>query len=154
MSDVQAALDRLGIALPSAPKPVAAYVPAVVWGGLCFTSGQLPFREGEIAVQGLVGSEVSLIEAQDAARIAAINALAVAAEACGGINHITGVIKVTGFVQSAGGFHEQPSVMNGASELFQALFGDAGQHARSAVGCAALPLDAAVEVECIFRVSV
>lgn len=143
-------LDALGIPLPTAPAPVAVYVPARVVGDQCWTSGQLPSVDGRLVTTGLVGDVVSVEEARAAARQCALNALAAAAAAVGGVDRLTGVLKVVGFVQSPPDFHDQPAVINGASELLQRVFGEAGRHARSAVGVSALPLDAAVEVEVIF----
>ncbi|MDA8193308.1 MAG: RidA family protein [Thermaerobacter sp.] len=143
-------IEELGLHLPEPARPVAAYVPAVVHGGLCFTSGQLPFDQGRLLAEGMVGREVSLETAYAAARQAALNAVSAAALAVGGLDRLTGVVKVVGLVQSAPDFHQQPQVLNGASELLQAVFGEAGRHARTAVGVSALPLNAAVEVECIF----
>jgi len=145
-------LQALGITLPPPPKAVAAYVPAVVSGRLCFTSGQLPFADGRLLAEGRVGGEVTPEDAYQAARQAALNALSVAAEAAGGVDRLKRVVKVVGFVQSTDDFHGQPQVINGASELFESVFGEAGRHARSAVGTNALPLNAAVEVECIFEI--
>ncbi|AEJ39743.1 endoribonuclease l-psp [Sulfobacillus acidophilus TPY] len=145
-------LQELGITLPPPPKAVAAYVPAVVSGRLCFTSGQLPFADGRLLAEGRVGGEVTPEDAYQAARQAALNALSVAAQAAGGVDRLKRVVKVVGFVQSTDDFHGQPQVINGASELFESVFGEAGRHARSAVGTNALPLNAAVEVECIFEI--
>ncbi len=151
LSSVTARMAELGIVLPPVPTALAAYVPALVVENLCFTSGQLPMVAGTLACSGIVGLEVDVASAKEAAKIAALNALSAAAEASGGIQAIAGVVKVTGFVQSHLGFHQEPQVINGASELFEALFGTAGRHARSAVGVLSLPLNAAVEIECVFR---
>lgn len=151
MDSIEARLRALGVALPPPPAAVAVYVPAVVEGALCFTAGQLPMADGRLMSPGIVGQDVSVEEAKAAARQAALNALAAAAAAAGGLERIAGVVKVVGFVQSASGFHGQPAVLNGASELFENIFGAAGRHARSAVGVNALPLNAPVEVECVFR---
>ncbi|WP_053959091.1 RidA family protein [Sulfobacillus thermosulfidooxidans] len=145
-------LQELGIILPEAPKAVAAYVPARVAGSLCFTSGQLPFREGKLVAEGKVGENVSLEDAQQAARQAALNAISVAAAAVGDLDRLEAVIKVVGFVQSTPEFHDQPQVINGASWVLEEIFQENGRHARSAVGTNALPLNAAVEVECIFLI--
>ena len=142
-------LRELGIELPSVPAPAGAYVPATRAGDLVFTAGQLPFRDGELSVTGKVGAGVSPEEAKEAARLCALNALAAAAERTGGLSGIARVVKVTGFVASVPGFNGQPGVLNGASELLGEVFGDAGLHARSAVGVAELPLDAPVEVEIV-----
>ena len=142
-------LRELGLELPPVPAPAGAYVPATRAGDLVFTAGQLPFRDGELSVTGKVGAGVSPEEAKDAARLCALNALAAAAEQTGGLERIGRIVKVTGFVASAPGFNGQPGVLNGASELLGEVFGDAGLHARSAVGVAELPLDAPVEVEVV-----
>ena len=139
-------LAALGLELPPVPAPVAAYVPAVSHGGLIYSSGQLPMVAGSVVLTGKVGSEVDPDQAQDAARTCALNALAAVAEQAGGLDRIARVLKVTGFVASDPGFTGQPIVLNGASELIGEVF---GEHARSAVGVAVLPLDAAVEVEII-----
>lgn len=139
-------LAELGIELPQLAPPVAAYVPAVRTGSLVFTAGQLPLVEGTLAATGTVGAEVSPEHAQAYARTCALNALA-AVHSLVGIDAVTRVVKVLGFVASAREFTGQPGVLNGASELLGEIFGDAGKHARSAVGVAALPLGAPVEVE-------
>ncbi|HEX9175026.1 RidA family protein [Mycobacterium sp.] len=145
-------LAELGIELPTVAKPLAAYVPAVRTGNLVYTAGQLPLVSGNPAVTGKVGSEVTPEVGKTLARVCALNALA-AVDALVGVDAITRVVKVVGFVASAPGFTGQPGVINGASELFAEVFGDAGAHARSAVGVAELPLDAPVEVEVIVEVA-
>lgn len=147
-----ARLKELGLELPSVVPPVAAYVPAVRTGNLVFTSGQLPMAGGAMAQTGLVGGPVTPEQAKELARTCALNALA-AVDALVGLDSVVRVVKVVGFVASAPGFTGQPGVVNGASELFGEVFGDAGQHARSAVGVATLPLDAPVEVEIVVEVS-
>lgn len=151
MASVEERLQRLGIRLPEPPRAVALYRPARVEGRWCYTSGQLPFVDGTLLHPGKVGREVSIAQAKEAARQAALNALSAAAQAAGGLDRLVAVVKVVGYVQSAEDFFEQPEVLNGASQLLGELFGEAGAHARSAVGVAALPLNAPVEVECIFR---
>src|SRR5699024_3164211 len=141
-------LAELGITLPAVAAPVAAYVPAVQTGNQVWTSGQLPFVAGELPATGKVGIEVTAEEAADYARTAALNALA-AVDALVGIDKITRVLKIVGFVSSAEGFTGQPAVINGASNLIGEIFGEAGAHARSAVGVAELPLGARVEVALI-----
>ncbi|HVU75094.1 MAG TPA: RidA family protein [Mycobacteriales bacterium] len=153
MSRPSDALTALGLTLPPVVPPVAAYVPAVIDDGLVWTSGQLPMVDGALAGSGLVGAEVSADDAQALARTCALNAIAAAADVAGGIDNLGGVLKVVGFVASAPGFTAQPGVINGASNLLGEVFGDAGRHARSAVGVAALPLGAPVEVEVIFRLA-
>lgn len=145
-------LKDLGIELPEVAAPVAAYVPALVVGNTVLTSGQLPMVNGELSCRGRVGpNRTSPADAYKAAQICALNALAVAADAAGGVDNIKGVIKLTGFVSSSRAFHGQPAVINGASELYQKIFGT--QHVRSAVGAPALPLDASVEVEVEFELN-
>jgi enamine deaminase RidA (YjgF/YER057c/UK114 family) len=146
-----ARLAELGIELPKVAVPVAAYVPAVRSGDLVFTSGQLPTVAGELLARGLVGTAVEPELAKELARTCALNALA-AVDALVGLDNVVRVVKVVGFVASAHGFTGQPGVVNGASELLGEVFGDAGVHARSAVGVAVLPLDAPVEVELVVEV--
>jgi enamine deaminase RidA (YjgF/YER057c/UK114 family) len=145
-------LTELGLDLPPVAKPLAAYTPAVRTGNLVYTSGQLPLQGGELPATGKVGAAVTPEAAKALARICALNALA-AVDALVGVDAITRIVKVVGFVASAPGFGGQPGVVNGASELFGDLFGDAGVHARSAVGVSELPLDAPVEVEVIVEVA-
>lgn len=144
-------LAELGLTLPAVAAPVAAYIPAVQSGTLVFTSGQLPFVDGALLRTGQVGGEVSAEDATADARQCALNALA-AIDALVGLEEITRIVKVVGFVASAPGFNGQPGVINGASELFGAVFPDAGGHARSAVGVAELPLGTPVEVEVIAEI--
>ncbi|WNV91691.1 RidA family protein [Umezawaea sp. Da 62-37] len=144
-------LAELGIELPGVAAPLAAYVPAVRTGSYVYTSGQLPFVDGVLAATGKVGADVSPEEAKQHARTSGLNALA-AVHALVGIDSVVRIVKVVGFVASAEGFTGQPAVVNGASELFGEVFGDAGVHARSAVGVAELPLGAPVEVELIVEV--
>ncbi|WP_448256848.1 RidA family protein [Microbacterium aurum] len=149
-------LAELGIELPPVAPPVAAYVPAVVHGDLVYTSGQLPMVAGALPATGKVGEGHGLVPASDAkdyARQSALNALAAAAAAVGDLERLTGVVKLTGFVASVPEFTGQPGVINGASEVLGEIFGDAGRHARSAVGVPVLPLDSPVEVEVIFSVA-
>jgi enamine deaminase RidA (YjgF/YER057c/UK114 family) len=147
--DPETRLRELGLELPAVPEPAGAYVPATRTANLIFTAGQLPLENGELRMTGKVGDAVSADEAYEAARVCALNALAAAAAEAGGLNGISRVVKVTGFVASAPGFNAQPRVVNGASDLIGELFGDAGLHARSALGVAELPLDTPVEVELI-----
>lgn len=146
-------LAALGLGLPAVPAPVAAYVPAVRMGDLVMTSGQLPFDSGSLTATGKVGAGVDVPAAQAAARQAALNAVAAAADVAGGIDRIAAIVKVVGFVASAPGFTGQPQVVNGASELLGEIFGKAGAHARSAVGVAELPLGAPVEIELVVAVA-
>ncbi len=144
-------LRELGVALPEVVAPLASYVPAVRTGNLVYTSGQLPMQGGKLVGTGKVGADVTPDEGSAMARICALNALA-AVHALVGVDAVTRVVKVVGFVASAPGFTGQPGVVNGASELLAEVFGDAGAHARSAVGVAELPLGAPVEVEMIVEV--
>jgi enamine deaminase RidA (YjgF/YER057c/UK114 family) len=144
-------LSELGLSVPDVAKPVAAYVPAVVTGDLVYTSGQLPFVDGALQGTGKVGADVSPDAAAGYARTCALNALAAAASVIGSLDRVTRVVKVVGFVASAPDFIGQPGVINGASELLGEVFGEAGQHARSAVGVAVLPLDSPVEVELVLE---
>ena len=145
-------LAELGIELPAVPAPAGAYVPAVRSGSLVFTAGQVPFVNGKLAATGKVGAEIGPDEAKQHARTCALNALA-AVDALVGIDAVVRVVKVVGFVASAEGFTGQPTVLNGASELLGEIFGDAGKHARSAVGVAELPLGVPVEVELVVEVA-
>lgn len=147
-----ARLAELGIELPDVVPPAGVYVPAVRTGNLVYTAGQVPMQSGRLVGVGKVGAEVSPEEGKALARTCALNALA-AVHSLVGIDTVTRVVKVVGFVASAPGFHGQPGVINGASELLGQVFGDAGAHARSAVGVSELPLDAPVEVELILEVS-
>jgi len=147
---VSARLAELGIELPLVAAPVAAYVPAVVHEGLVYTSGQLPFSDGALPATGKVGAEVGADEANAYARTCALNALAAAADAAGGVDRIAGVLRLGGFVASTPEFTGQPGVINGASLVLGEIFGDAGRHARAAVGVPVLPLDSPVEVEVTF----
>jgi enamine deaminase RidA (YjgF/YER057c/UK114 family) len=153
LSTAEESLAALGLKLPEVTTPLAAYVPAVRTGSYVYTSGQLPLTDGKLLASGKVGAEVSVEEAVALARTCVLNALAAVASLAGGLAAVRRVVKVTGFVASAPGFTGQPLVMNGASELLIEVFGDAGRHARTAVGVAVLPLDAPVEVELIAEVS-
>jgi enamine deaminase RidA (YjgF/YER057c/UK114 family) len=149
-------LAELGIALPEVVPPVAAYIPAKAHGDLVYTSGQLPMVQGALPATGKVGEGDGLVPASDAkdyARQCALNAVAAAAAAVGGVDRLTGVLKVVGFVSSVPDFTGQPGVINGASDVLGEIFGDAGRHARSAVGVPVLPLDSPVEVEVVFTVA-
>ena len=152
MSGAAERLAALGLTLPPVAAPVAAYVPAVRTGMYVYTSGQLPTVNGKLPAVGKVGDEVSAQDAAGMARTCALNALAAAASAAGGLEAIRRIVKVTGFVASAPGFGGQPQVINGASELLIEVFGEEGKHSRSAIGVAELPLNAPVEVELIAEV--
>jgi enamine deaminase RidA (YjgF/YER057c/UK114 family) len=156
ISAVEERLAELGLTLPEVVAPVAAYVPAVVSGDYVYTSGQLPMVNGELAAKGKVGnvsSSVSAEQAKELAATCAINALAAVKSVIGDLDRVTRIVKVVGFVASEPDFTGQPAVINGASELLGKVFGEAGAHARSAVGVAVLPLDSPVEVELIAEFS-
>ncbi len=148
----EAKLKELGITIAEAPKPVAAYVSFVRTGDLVFTSGQICMESGQLKYKGAVGGAVTPETGYQAARLCAINTLAVLRAAVGSLDKVVQIVKVTAFINSADGFTAQPAVANGASELYQQVFGDAGRHARSAVGTSHLPMDSACEVEVIARV--
>jgi enamine deaminase RidA (YjgF/YER057c/UK114 family) len=151
-SAIERRLAARGIELPDAPAPAANYVPYTISGKLLLVAGQLPFRKGQVAVVGRVGDDVSLEQGQEAARICALNLLAQATAACGGdLDRLARCLKLGGFVSCGPTFTEHPAVVNGASDLMVEAMGEAGQHARFAVGCASLPRGAAVEVEAIFE---
>ncbi|HLU58820.1 MAG TPA: RidA family protein [Pseudonocardia sp.] len=152
MSTPSQRLAELGITLPSVPAPAGSYIPARRSGSLVFTAGQVPLVDGKPAALGKVGAEISTDEAAGLARICALNALA-AVDALVGIDAVAGVVKVVGFVASAPGFVEQPKVINGASDVLADVFGEAGKHARSAVGVAELPLGVPVEVELVVELA-
>ncbi len=151
MSAIEQRLAELGLTLPPVAKPVAAYVPAVISDNLVFTSGQLPFVDGQLLGTGKLGAEHTVETAAPLARICALNGLAAAASVLGSLDRVIRVVKVVGFVASTPDFTGQPGVINGASELLGDVFGDAGRHARSAVGVPVLPLDSPVEVELILE---
>ena len=153
MSSPEQRLADLGLEVPEVAKPVAAYVPAVRTGNHVYTSGQLPMRAGQLITTGKVGGEVTAEEAVECARQCALNAVAAVRAEVGDLSRVTRVVKIVAFVASSPNFTGQPGVANGASELLGAVFGDAGRHARSAVGVLVLPLDAPVEVEMIVEVS-
>ena len=150
---IEARLTELGIELPTAAAPVANYVPYVITGNLVFVSGQVPLAGGELQLPGRVGEDVSAEDGQNAARICALNLLAqVKAALDGDLDRVARVVRLGGFVNSAAGFTGQPQVINAASDLMVEVFGDKGRHARAAVGCPALPLGAAVEIDGIFEI--
>ena len=152
MTDVRAKLAELGLTLPIAAKPVAAYVPAIRTGNIVFTAGQLPMVDGALSRTGKVGGEVNVDDAKKLAEVCALNALA-AVETVADVNKILRIVRVVGYVNGVSGFTQQPAVINGASELFLHIWGEAGKHARSAVGVAELPLNAPVEVELTVEVA-
>jgi len=145
-------LQNLGLSIPDAPAPLASYVPAVRTGNLVFTSGQLPIVDGRLQSRGQVGGEVTEEEAYAAARTAVLNALGAVKSVIHDLEKVRQVVKVTGYVNSAPAFTNQPSVVNGASDLLVQLFGDAGRHARAAVGMYGLPRGASVEIDMIVEV--
>jgi enamine deaminase RidA (YjgF/YER057c/UK114 family) len=146
-------LRALGLTLPPPPKPVASYVPAVLSGDLLFVSGMLPMREGVPAWTGKLGRELSVEQGAEAAKLACLNALAVVRAELGSLDRVARVVRLSGHVASAEGFVNQPAVVNGASDLLVAVFGEAGRHARLALGAFQLPLNAPIELELIVRVS-
>jgi len=151
---VAAKLQALGIVLPATPAPAGNYIPTVISGNLVFVSGQVPFLDGKIAYQGKLGESVSLADGQAAARLCFVNILAQLSAALGGdLDRVTRIVRLGGFVASAPSFTQHPAVINGASDLAVAVFGDAGRHARAAVGVAALPLDSAVEIDAVVEFS-
>ncbi len=145
-------LKELALELPQPPKPLATYVPAVLAGNLLFLSGVLPMRDGQLVFSGKLGQDLTVEQGIEAAKLSILNALAIAKQELGTLDRITRVVKVVGYVASAEGFVQQPQVLNGASDLLVAIFGEAGRHARVAVGAAELPRGAAVEIEVIFSV--
>ncbi len=153
MSTPETKLRELGLSVPEVAKPVAAYVPALRTGNYVYTSGQLPMRDGQLTLAGKVGGEVTAEQAYDCAQLCALNGLAAIASVVGDLSRVVRVVKMVAFVASTPDFTGQPGVANGASELLGKVFGDAGQHARSAVGVPVLPLDAPVEVEMVVEVS-
>ena len=152
MGEMEIKLVKMGFVLPEIPKPVAAYIPAKHSGNLVFTAGQLPMVNGELISKGLLGQEVEIEEANKAARICTLNALAAIKGVIGDLDRIKQIVRVVGYVASVPTFTQQPAVVNGASELLLEIFGEAGKHARSAVGMAVLPLNASVEIELIVEV--
>lgn len=153
MSQVEKKLQEMGLTVPDAPKPVAAYVPGIKAGEFIYTSGQIPMVSGELKYKGKVGADKTPEEGYEAAKVCALNCLGVIKGLIGDLDRIQQVVKVVGFVNSAPGFNMQPKVINGASELLGTVLGDKGLHARSAVGVNELPLDATCEVEMIVRIS-
>lgn len=145
-------LTQLGIELPSPPQPVATYIPAVQAGDLLFLSGVVPFSDGKLALVGKLGTDLTVEQGYEAARIALLNALAIVRKELGTLDRVKKVVRMVGHVASADGFVQQPAVVNGASDLLVKIFDDAGRHARVAVGAAELPLNAPVELEIILQV--
>jgi enamine deaminase RidA (YjgF/YER057c/UK114 family) len=147
MGNIENKLNTLGIQLPETPKPLAAYLPAKQTGNLVFTAGQLPMVDGNLIATGLLGKDIEVEAAKAAAKICVINALSAVKGVIGDLDKIKQVVRVVGYVASMPDFTQQPAIVNGASELLLEVFGEAGRHARSAIGVAVLPLNAAVEIE-------
>lgn len=152
-TDPESALAKLGLVLPTPAKPVAAYVPTKIAGSLLYVAGQIPFKDGQLLYKGSLPGAVTVEQGIDCAKQCALNGLAAAKAALGSLNCIKQVIRLGVFVASEPGFYDQPKIANGASELMLAVFGEAGRHARAAVGSIALPLGAPVEVEFLFEVT-
>ena len=150
---IEERLDTLNIILPSPPKPVGSYVPVVITGKLAFVSGQIPIKDGKVIYAGKVSKDLSVEEAQKAARLCVINALAQLKTELGSLDRISKIVKVSGFVNSPLEFTDQPIVINGASDLLFEIFGQKGQHARIAVGVSSLPLNSAVEIDLIVEIN-
>ena len=147
------ALKELGLELPSLPKPVATYIPAVRAGNLLFLSGVLPSRDGQLIMTGKLGQALSIEQGMEAAKVAMLNALAIIRSEVGSLDQVRHIVKMVGHIASAPGFTDQPQVLNGASDLLVAIFGEAGRHARVAVGAAELPCQAPIEIELIVQVA-
>ncbi len=146
-------LKQLGLELPAPPKPVANYVPVIRTGDLLFLSGVLPSRDGQLIMTGKLGQELGIEQGVEAARVAVLNALSIIKGEVGSLDHVKQIVKVVGYIASAPGFTDHPQVLNGASDLLVSVFGDAGRHARVAVGAVELPRQAPVEVELIVEVA-
>lgn len=153
MSTPEERVVELGLELPPVVRPVASYVPAVRTGSLVYTAGQVPLKDGKLLASGKVGAEISAEQAAELAQVCALNVIAALKAEVGELSRVVRIVKVVGFVASAPDFYGQPQVINGASDLLGAVFGDAGTHARSAVGVAVLPLNSPVEVEAIAEVT-
>jgi enamine deaminase RidA (YjgF/YER057c/UK114 family) len=153
MAKAEERMAQLGISLPPVPRAVGAYVPAVAVGGLVYTSGQLPLRDGKLVAAGKVPTDVSIADAQAAARVAALNALAAIRSVAGSLDAVSRLVRMNVFVNSAGGFADQAKVANGASELLIEVFAEVGRHTRCAIGAAELPLNAPVEIDLIVETS-
>lgn len=149
---IEAKIKEMGISLPEAPKPLASYIPAMVVDNLVFTAGQVPLEAGKMKYEGKAGENVSLEDAQNAAKLCAVNCLSVVKSAIGSLDKIKRIVKITVFVASGQGFTDQPKVANGASDFLVDLFGEEGKHVRSAVGVSELPLNATVEIEMIAEI--
>ncbi|MBX3308634.1 MAG: RidA family protein [Nitrospira sp.] len=148
---VEVKLKELGVTLPDPPKPVANYVPVVRVGELLFLSGVLPSRDGQLIMTGKLGQELTIEQGKEASRVAVLNGLSIIRHAAGSLDRVKQIVKMVGHIASAPGFTDQPQVLNGASDLLVSIFGDAGRHARVAVGAAELPCQAPVEIELIVQ---
>jgi enamine deaminase RidA (YjgF/YER057c/UK114 family) len=146
-------LTQLGLELPAPPKPVANYVPVVRTGDLLFLSGVLPSRDGQLIMTGKLGQNLSIDQGMEAARVAVLNGLSIIRQEAGSLDHVKRIVKMVGHIASAPGFTDQPQVLNGASDLLVSLFGDAGRHARVAIGAAELPRQAPIEIELIVELA-
>ncbi|EIC92335.1 endoribonuclease L-PSP [Candidatus Aquiluna sp. IMCC13023] len=153
MSKVEQRLSELGLTLPQVATPAGSYLPAMISGNLVFTAGQIPLVEGKLMATGKLGAEITVEYGAEIAQRCALNALAAVKSVIGDLDRVKQIVKIVGFVSSVPEFTSQPAVINGASEFLQQIFGDAGQHARSAVGVSVLPLDAPVEIELIVEFS-
>jgi enamine deaminase RidA (YjgF/YER057c/UK114 family) len=153
MSKVEQRLSELGLTLPQVATPAGSYLPAMISGNLVFTAGQIPLVEGKLMATGKLGAEITVEYGAEIAQRCALNALAAVKSVIGDLDRVKQIVKIVGFVSSVPEFTSQPAVINGASEFLQQIFGDAGQHARSAVGVPVLPLDAPVEIELIVEFS-
>ena len=150
---IEEKLNSLNIVLPLPPKPAGSYIPVVKTGNLLFVSGQIPMKEGKVAFQGRVPDNVSIEDAQKAAKLCIINALAQLKSELGSLDKITKIVRVSGFVNSSQDFSEQPKVINAASDLLFEIFGDSGKHSRIAIGVASLPLNSTVEIDLIVEIN-
>jgi len=153
MTSFDMQVTALGLVLPAPPKPVATYIPVVRTGDLLFLSGMIPFRDGVLMLSGKLGDDVSVEQGYEAAKVCLLNALAVIRQELGTLDRVKQVVRMVGYVASTAEFIQHPAVMNGASDLLVKIFGDAGRHARVAIGAISLPLDAPVEIELIVQVS-
>jgi len=150
--EIEKRIKSLGLELPEVPKPVASYVPALKSGNYVFTSGQIPFVKGELKYKGKVGKDLTLEEGYECAKMTVLNCLAAIKSVIEDLDRIKQVVRVTGFINSAPGFVEQPKVLNGASDLLVQIFGERGKHSRLAIGVSELPLGAALEIDLIVEI--
>lgn len=150
---IEEKLAKLGIILPTPPKPAGSYIPVVKTGSLLFVSGQIPIKDGKVAFQGRVPDTVSIGDAQEAAKVCIINALAQIKSNIGSLDKVSKIVRVSGFVNSSQNFYEQPKIINAASDLLFDIFGESGKHSRIAIGVASLPMNSAVEIDIIAEIS-